>query len=299
MIARSLNVNGRALPHQQRRHPHKPANTLYRRRSVGGRVSHVSRRRAPSRTPVEDRRGPVAETHLLCDGSTPLDVRRALEFLRLVALPSVVPSLPRVLPRAELAGGEPDLERDRGLHVQPQESPLQLGGRPVLLHLILPIAVDQAEDLRDIAVDVGVAVRAFGVDSRRAELGLIPEDIGAAEQPQMLVSHGEPLNTTDHIKQPPRVSACPVQPNSRRTPCWRQNRSNFSIWSRSPPIIIGWVAYTASWRPAEIAFTKAANWLPGGPSSAYTAGTGQPILWTRPITMSRMRVNSKLPSPRR
>ena len=65
------------------------------------------------------------------------------------------------------------------------------------------------------------------------------------------------------ISWPQRMCMC--------TPCRRQSRSNASTSARSRLIIIGWVIITASWRPAVIASTRAAYWLPGsvaGPASA-------------------------------
>src|SRR5258708_17042431 len=61
--------------------------------------------------------------------------------------------------------------------------------------------VGHAQDLRDIGVDVRVAVGALGLDRRRAELGSLPGDMGVAEQPQMLVSDRELPAVTDHGEQ--------------------------------------------------------------------------------------------------
>jgi hypothetical protein len=49
---------------------------------------------------------------------------------------------------AELAGGQPDLERDRGLNVQPQEPPLSIEGQ--LLVSVNPLAAGKSPALRRI-----------------------------------------------------------------------------------------------------------------------------------------------------
>ena len=94
----------------------------------------------------------------------------------LVPSPVVVPVVAAHAPAAaELSSGQPGLERDRSLDVQPQEPPLSIGAE--LLVGVKLLAVGHVQDLGDIGKDVRVAVWAFGVDPRCAELGLIPGDV--------------------------------------------------------------------------------------------------------------------------
>jgi putative spermidine/putrescine transport system permease protein len=99
----------------------------------------------------------------------------------------------------ELARGQGDLEHEAGLHVQPQEPPLGLGERPEVL--IGPFVRGDSQDFRDIGVHVRVAVGALAVDLRRAELGVGPGDVRAAEQPEVLLGDGEPPGVTNHVEQ--------------------------------------------------------------------------------------------------
>src|SRR6266487_4652843 len=103
----------------------------------------------------------------------------------------------------ELARGEGDLEHDGGLHVQPQEPPLDLGERVVFP--VGPLLLGDDQDLRDVGVHGRAAVRALTVDLRRAELDVEPGDVRAAEQPEVLVGDGEPPGVADHVEQRARA----------------------------------------------------------------------------------------------
>jgi hypothetical protein len=191
-------------------------------------------------------------------------------------------SLPRTYrPLRNSPVASPIWERDRGLDVQPQEPPLSIGVQ--LLVSVKPLAVGHVQDLGDIGKDIRVAVWALGVDPRCAKLGLIPGDVRTAEQPQMLIGNGEPLNAADHVKQHPRVSQppAPVEAQAHAVlPAEPVKRLDLSQIFTDDHRVGGEHGIVAASGDRLAQGGQLATRLAG-------VGAGQPRSWTRLITMPR------------